>query len=137
MPDDLAGDFPSDGAEHALDCGVPKLAHRAALDADGMMMMLDPREAVLGRAVGHGELADDARLLQQLDRAIDGGPPDGGQLAAKLFGGKAFVLATERGDDAPPRRGYAVAAVFENGEKVGADGAVVINPPFRKSPPAR
>ena len=43
---DFAADLASYGPQEPLDSGVPKLSDRPALDADRMVVVLDPRQGV-------------------------------------------------------------------------------------------
>ena len=118
MSDDFAGDVVSDGEHEAFDRCRAELPDVAASDADGMVMVLDAREAVPRCAVDEVQLADDSGVQEQLDRAEDRCAPDAGQLLADLFGGEALLLLREEAHDRAPRRSRAIAAVFENSHDV-------------------
>ena len=96
VPDDLAGDIASNGPEQPFHRCRSELTDIAALNADGMVMMLDSGEAVLGSAVHHGQLADDAGLQQQLDRSVPRRATDGGKLIADLLRRESLFFPFEK-----------------------------------------
>ena len=81
-------------------------------------MVLNSGQAVLGGPVGKRQLADNAHFHQQLDRSIDGGSPNFGQLATDLLRAKALAFGVQQCDDAPARARQPIALVLEYGQRV-------------------
>ena len=100
----LAGDVRPKRAHYALDGGRSEFAYIPAPDTYGVMVMLEPRQAVLGRAVWEGQFADNARLDEQLDRPVDRRSSDARQLFMHLFGAKSFELFAQVIDHSAPWR---------------------------------
>ena len=119
VPDDLARNVASNGSEQPFYCCRSKLTDIAAPYADGMVMMLDSGEAVLGRAVHHGQLADNAGLQQQLDGPVHGSSTDGGQLFADLLSGKPLFFSLEEIDDRSSRSRSAISLVLKDRHQIG------------------
>lgn len=118
MSDDLPFQVGPDSLHDALDGRIPEFLDGAAIDADGMVMMVPSVGGrVPGFAVGHCELADDCGIDQQFQRSIDRRPPNVWQGRTEFLRGKAIGLADDNFRDTPTRAGEAISAVFEDGEK--------------------
>ena len=119
MPNDLAGNIVTDRSEQTFHRCRAELADDAASRADGVVVMLDARKAVLGAAIHCSDLADDACLQQQLDSPIHRRPPYGWDLFADLLRSEAFLLSLDEIYDRSSRDCRPVSLVLKYGHQVG------------------
>jgi hypothetical protein len=118
VPDDLAGYLTADGADHALNGGVPELPDCATADAHRVVVVLDPGKLVAGSAVRHRQLADGARFQEEAKSPEDGGSADVGDALAKRLSSEAVRHVAHDARDGPPRACHAVPAVFKRGDQL-------------------
>ena len=71
MADDVAGNVVAYRPHEAFDCRRAEFADVAALDADGVMVVLDPGEAIPWGAVQEVQTADHSRSQEELDRPVN------------------------------------------------------------------
>ena len=115
----LAGDVADDRAQ----AGVVDLAGPPAARADDVVVMRGLAADVGVLAVRQVETFDGADAFEQVERAEDGGPPDGGTGCLRggdQLGGRemAVLLGDQRGQRAPRLR-HAVAGAVEGSHDRG------------------
>ena len=120
VADDVAGDVAAQGMNQAFNRSGAELADITASDADGVMVVLNAGQAVLGGAIHEVQPADNAGLHQELDRPEDGCPAHPWQLTANLLSGKSFLLPFQDTNNSASGSSRTIASIFESGHDVRA-----------------
>ena len=108
--------------------GVAELGYRAALAADQVVVVAAAAGALVADAsVLKGDAADDVELIEELDGAKDGRPPDVGKALAQLLDGEGPIRARNGLKNSAAGSGQAVARIFQTlrralGGAHGSDG---------------
>src|SRR6266508_6476042 len=82
-----------------FDVGEADVFSSAAGDADQVVVVRFIAEPVANGAVTQDDATDEAAIEQQLNRAVDGGAPDGHELCRQLFGGEVVFSGCDVFDD--------------------------------------
>ena len=116
---DLSRKFGANGPDQPLDCGSLEFLHRAASDAQiVVMMMTNSGDAEHMRSVHRDKLADCPRLDKDVDGAIYRRPTDRRQFFAQRLDCEAVVLLLQEIDYRFSGESDPIAEVLEHGCQV-------------------
>ena len=115
---DFVGDVVSQTPHQPLDRGGAKFPDVAAFDADGVVMVSNPGQAIPGSAVNQVQPAYDPYFQEKLDCPEYGGPADTWEFSADLLGSEAIAFPFQNPDDGAPGSGGPVTPVLQDGHDV-------------------
>lgn len=114
MGDDLELRRLADGVDCLLQAAVLEGEQAAAADADDVMVVLARIVALEGDHLAPDvDPMDEVELLELLERAVNGRPPNRGEASVDFQGGDGAVLAAEQLDYPAPRRSASESRLVE------------------------